>query len=143
MNRSSFVRRQLGASVLRVMLALCPAVALAVCNDCGRVVSVQQVTTQGKTSGVGAVVGGVGGAVIGNQFGSGTGRTAMTVAGAAGGAYVGNRVEKSRKTKKKWVVSVDMESGGRKSFNYSRKPEFREGDNVMVRDGKLLLVVKQ
>ncbi len=40
--------------------------------------------------GVGALIGGV----IGNQFGSGSGKTLATVAGAIGGGYVGNEVAK-------------------------------------------------
>lgn len=40
--------------------------------------------------GVGALIGGV----IGNQFGSGDGKTLATVAGAIGGGYVGNEVAK-------------------------------------------------
>lgn len=44
--------------------------------------------------GVGALIGGV----IGNQFGSGSGKTLATVAGAIGGGYVGNEVAKKNQT---------------------------------------------
>lgn len=44
--------------------------------------------------GVGALIGGV----IGNQFGSGDGKTLATVAGAIGGGYVGNEVAKKNQT---------------------------------------------
>lgn len=40
--------------------------------------------------GIGAVVGGL----LGNQVGSGDGKTLATVAGAVGGAYVGNEIAK-------------------------------------------------
>src|SRR2546425_7725702 len=56
----------------------------------GTVESVKEVTTPGDgSSGVGAIGGGIAGAVIGNQFGHGTGRSIMTVLGAAGGALAG------------------------------------------------------
>lgn len=42
--------------------------------------------------GIGAVVGGV----LGNQFGSGDGKTLATIAGAVGGGYVGNEIAKKQ-----------------------------------------------
>ncbi len=44
---------------------------------------------------VGTVVGGAGGALLGSQFGGGTGRLLATGVGAVGGAVVGNSVGKS------------------------------------------------
>lgn len=44
---------------------------------------------------IGTVLGGVGGAVIGSQFGSGTGRLVATVIGAGAGAFLGNQLGKS------------------------------------------------
>lgn len=55
-------------------ILLVPLPVLAACKDCGRVTSVALTTTEGKASGVGAVTGGVGGAVVGHQFGSGRGK---------------------------------------------------------------------
>lgn len=123
-------------------ILLVPLPVLAACKDCGRVTSVALTTTEGKASGVGAVAGGVGGAVVGHQFGSGRGNTAMTIAGAAGGAYAGHQVEKSMNKKNFWQVSVDMEEGGRKTFNFGAEPAFKAGDRVKVRDGKLLLIAE-
>jgi outer membrane lipoprotein SlyB len=51
---------------------------------------------EGRTSGAGAVVGGLVGALAGNQVGSGGGRTAATVAGGVAGAAIGNNVERNR-----------------------------------------------
>jgi outer membrane lipoprotein SlyB len=114
--------------------------AVAACSDCGRVASVNAVETEGKASGVGAVAGGVGGALIGNQFGKGGTKTALTVAGAAGGAYAGHQVEKSMSKKKTWQVAVNMDAGSKKTFNFESQPSFKTGDHVKVRDGKLLLL---
>lgn len=116
--------------------------AAAPCPDCGKVASVNMYETEGKASGVGAVAGGVGGALVGSQLGKGRGNTAMTVVGAAGGAYAGHQVEKSMNKKKGWKVVVNMENGEQRSFHYGSQPAFRTGDRVKVRDGKLLLLAE-
>ena len=106
------------------------------CNgDCGQVVSVRFVEEKGKGSGLGAVIGGVAGGVLGHQIGSGTGRTVATVAGAAGGAYVGNTVEKNKKTKSYWLVSIRMDNGNTRSFHYTNQPTVHEGERVKLIDG--------
>ncbi|MCR8699279.1 glycine zipper 2TM domain-containing protein [Campylobacter ureolyticus] len=42
---------------------------------------------------LGTAIGAVGGGVVGNQFGGGSGKKLATVAGAIAGGYAGNRVE--------------------------------------------------
>jgi uncharacterized protein YcfJ len=49
-----------------------------------------------KNSPVGIGVGAVIGGVLGNQIGSGDGKTLATIAGAVGGGYVGNEIAKSQ-----------------------------------------------
>src|SRR2546428_8195320 len=67
----------------------------------GTVESVKEVTTPGDgSSGVGAIGGGIAGAVIRNQFGHGTGRLIMTAPGAAGGAPGGKENQKQHKPTK-------------------------------------------
>lgn len=46
---------------------------------------------------VGTIAGAVVGGLLGNQVGSGRGRTAATVLGAAGGAYAGQKIEEGRR----------------------------------------------
>ena len=112
------------------------------CMDCGVVKSVKLLEKKGGSSGVGAVAGGVLGGIVGHQFGSGRGNTAMTIAGAAGGAYAGNEVEKNKNKKKYWSVSVKMDNGTTRTYSYSNKPEFRQGDRVKTLDGRLALVAQ-
>lgn len=112
------------------------------CADCGVISEIRVVERQGQASGVGAVAGGVGGALIGNQMGKGKGNTAMTIVGAAGGAYAGHQVEKSMKKTRGWEVVVDMDDGRKQNFSYKSEPAYRKGDKVVVRDGKLLLVAQ-
>ena len=104
-------------------------------NDCGQVISVRLVEEKGKSSGLGAVVGGVAGGVLGHQIGSGTGRTVATIAGAAGGAYVGNTVEKNKKTNSYWLVAIKMDNGNTRSFHYTNQPTVHEGERVKLVDG--------
>lgn len=74
-----------------------PEQSYTVNYNLGRVQSVNVIHIQqpGATSGGGAIIGGLGGGVIGNQFGKGNGRKAMTILGAVVGAGVGNSVESS------------------------------------------------
>jgi hypothetical protein len=67
--------------------------AASICSTCGRVESVQAIEQAAPATGVGAVAGGVLGAVVGNQIGKGNGRTAATVLGAVGGGYAGHEIE--------------------------------------------------
>jgi outer membrane lipoprotein SlyB len=107
------------------------------CLDCGVVESVHLVEVKGQGTGIGAVAGGVAGALLGNQFGHGNGRTVMTLAGAAGGALAGNEVEKSARTTKHWNVSVRLESGSTRVVSYASQPAWRPGDHVRVVNGTL------
>lgn len=106
------------------------------CDNCGKVVNIQTVKVDGKGSGGGAVAGGIVGGALGHQFGSGSGKTAMTVLGVAGGAYAGNEIEKNAKSKTVWKVDVRMDYGETTHYTLHHKPDFREGDRVRVREGK-------
>lgn len=97
-----------------------PVVARApVCGDCGRIESVTPVQHAAPASGIGAVAGGVLGAVLGNQFGHGNGRAATTLLGAGGGAYLGNTVEKRTRTTTTYEVRVHMDNGTTRTFERS------------------------
>ncbi|MGH6625449.1 MAG: glycine zipper 2TM domain-containing protein [Burkholderiaceae bacterium] len=82
-----------------------------VCRNCGTVESVTPVQRSAPTSGVGAVAGGVAGALLGNQVGGGNGRAAMTVLGAVGGGFAGNAIEKNMKTQTSYQMRVRMRDG--------------------------------
>jgi outer membrane lipoprotein SlyB len=138
MNRS----RSLVASLVLAASAICAAPTVlaqsqgpTTCADCGRVLSVRFVQEKGKGTGLGAVAGGVLGGVIGHQIGGGTGQTVATIAGAAGGAYVGNEVEKNKRTEAYWLVTLKMDGGETRSFHYTNQPTVREGERVKLVDG--------
>lgn len=60
----------------------------------------------------GAVLGGVLGALAGDQFGKGNGNTLMTGAGAIAGAAAGSNIAKSanRGTAQEWIIKLDSGS---------------------------------
>jgi len=113
-----------------------PQVAAApACADCGVVESVRAVKRKGQASGVGAVAGGVLGAAVGNQFGKGNGRSAMTVLGAVGGGVAGHEVEKQVKSVVVHQVTVRMDDGSVRTIEQAQAP--RTGERVIVQ-GKTL-----
>lgn len=92
------------------------------CSYCGRVESVQAVQQAEPATGVGAVAGGVLGAVVGNQIGKGNGRTAATVLGAVGGGYVGHQVEQRSRTRTVYQVAIRMDDGSLRRFTRAQPP---------------------
>jgi outer membrane lipoprotein SlyB len=111
------------------------ATAPAACRDCGVVRSGRYVEEKGRSSGVGAVAGGVVGGLLGHQIGNGRGNTVATIVGAGAGAYAGNEIEKNRKKKVQWTVTLRMDDGRSRTFTYSTQPTVREGDRVKLVDG--------
>lgn len=104
----------------------------------GVVDAIQVVRANSGNSGTGAVAGGLAGALLGNQIGSGHGRTAATVAGAVGGALVGNEVEARRsQASDSYQVSVRMDNGDYRIVNQDSARELRVGDRVHLVDGRL------
>jgi outer membrane lipoprotein SlyB len=109
----------------------------APCKNCGVVEAVRAVQVQGEGTGLGAVAGGVTGAVVGSQFGKGNGRTAMGVLGAVGGAYAGHAVEKNVRTRTSYRVSVRMDDDTLRTLYSPNPPGFAVGDKVRVINGAL------
>jgi outer membrane lipoprotein SlyB len=111
------------------------------CATCGVVQSIRYVEQKGESSGLGMVAGGVVGGVIGHQFGSGRGNTVATVAGAAGGAYAGNEIEKNRKKKSYYSVTVKLDNGKTQTVTSGSKPTVKEGERVKIVDGNRLALI--
>ena len=110
----------------------------AYCSTCGVVEAISAVRQEGHGTGIGAVGGAVAGGVVGNQFGSGGGRTAMTLLGALGGGLAGNSVEKHLRSTTSYSVRVRMESGKTRYFTYHEAPPFQQGQRVRVQNGTLV-----
>ncbi|SAL37305.1 glycine zipper 2TM domain-containing protein [Caballeronia humi] len=110
----------------------------AYCSTCGTVEAISAVRREGHGTGIGAVGGAVAGGVVGNQFGSGHGRTAMTLLGALGGGLAGNSVEKHIRSETDYSVRVHMENGKTRYFTYHEAPPFQQGQRVRVQNGALV-----
>lgn len=88
--------------------------------------------------GLGTIAGAVVGGVLGNQVGSGGGRTAATLAGAAGGALAGNQMQKNMNggnSNDVYRVSIRMDSGMATTLIQQDPPNLRVGDRVRVENG--------
>ena len=104
----------------------------------GTVESVNEVTAPGEAKGLGVVAGGVAGAVLGHQVGSGRGNKIATILGAVGGAIAGNQVEKQARAEKRWDVTVRLDDGTTHTFSTPAEPAWRAGDRVRLHEGKVL-----
>lgn len=107
----------------------------------GRVTGVQVIQTQqpGRTSGAGAVIGGIGGAVIGNQIGGGSGRDVARIAGVVGGAIAGNAIEKNlnNRVAETYRISVQTDNGVLRAYDLTSNTDLRAGDRVRIENGQL------
>jgi outer membrane lipoprotein SlyB len=106
----------------------------------GTVRSVEPVgIAQDQPQGAGAVVGGVVGAVIGRQIAdSHHGRNVGTAVGAVAGAVIGNEIEKNARRDHSGVrISVTLDDGGLRRFDFKESGGLRVGDRVRV-EGNML-----
>lgn len=129
-------------------VAQAPEPARAICMSCGTVESVGAVQREAPASGVGAVAGGVLGAVVGNQVGKGGGRTAATVLGAVGGGLLGNTVEKRMQKTTVYQIGVRMENGQLRTVERAAPVSVGsrvtlEGDTLRTADGAAVPEVPQ
>jgi outer membrane lipoprotein SlyB len=92
------------------------------CSTCGVIEAVQAVKRKGEATGLGAVVGGVAGAALGNQVGGGNGRKAMTVIGAVGGGVAGHEIEKQARATTVYEVRVRMDDGTVRTLERTSAP---------------------
>lgn len=104
----------------------------AACADCGVIVEVKEVEVKGKGTGIGAVAGGVGGAVIGREVGDGS--RAGTAVGAVVGAVAGHQIERQVRAHKKYEITVRMNDGSTKNLSDETGAPitFKSGDKVRV-----------
>ena len=124
------------------VIAQAPAVK-AICMQCGTVESTTPIMRAAPASGVGVVAGGVVGAVLGNQVGGGSGKTAATILGAVGGGWAGNEIEKRVKKETVYEVKVRMENDSTRTFELAAPVSTgskvtAEGNSLRLADGNLV-----
>lgn len=106
----------------------------------GRITSIEYVppgaASVGSPNLIGAVVGGVAGAVLGRQIGSGSGRDAATVLGGVAGAVAGSQVGRehsvSSTTSPTYRISVLTDKGVTRTYEVPAAGELRVGDRVRI-----------
>ena len=106
----------------------------------GYVESVEVVPASGSQGpGIGAVGGAIAGGVLGNQIGSGSGRTAATVGGAVAGGVIGHQIEKrvNPGNPAQYRYRVRMDDGSYQTFTQEADANVRAGDRVRVENGRV------
>lgn len=99
----------------------------------GRITSIRGVEIEGNSTG-GTLVGAAAGGLLGNQIGSGSGRTAATVGGALVGGAVGSHAGKAVTAKQGLEIQVKLDDGGSISVvqEADKNESFSQGDRVRV-----------
>lgn len=108
-----------------------------ICDTCGLVQEVKQITKKGKGGALGMIGGAVAGGMLGSTIGKGDGKTVATVGGAVGGAVIGNEIQKKMTSKKVWVTTVKMKDGTVRTFEQEPQPAWVAGNTVKA-DGAVL-----
>ena len=106
------------------------AAAAPVCATCGVIDSYSAVKIQGENNGVGAVAGGLGGALVGSQIAGRHNHTIGGVVGAIGGGLLGNAIESHERTTTVYDVRVRMADGSMRTVRQSTVPNVGQRVNV-------------
>jgi outer membrane lipoprotein SlyB len=110
------------------------------CATCGTVESVKLIEAQNSDPKniIGTIAGGLLGGVLGNQVGGGSGKDAARIIGAIGGAYAGNRAQNNIDKNQIYRVTVRLQEGATRDFDYAEDPQVAVGTLVKV-EGDLLV----
>ena len=104
--------------------------AAPVCASCGVVEGYSAVKIQGQNNGVGAVAGGLGGALVGSKIGGRGNHTVGGIVGAIGGGLLGNAIESHERTVTEYDVRVRMEDGSTRTVRQAAVPNVGQRVNV-------------
>ena len=112
--------------------------AAPVCASCGVIDGYSAVQVRGQNNGVGAVAGGLGGALLGSKIAGRSNHTLGGVIGAVGGGLLGNAIESHERTITEYDVRVRMADGSVRTVRQASIPNV--GQHVSV-DGNSLRVI--
>jgi outer membrane lipoprotein SlyB len=112
--------------------------AAPACADCGVIDGYSAVQVQGQNNGVGAVAGGVGGALVGSKIAGRGNHSVGGVIGAIGGGLLGNAIESHERVVTVYDVRVRMADGTVRTVRQSTVPTV--GQRVSV-DGHTLRAI--
>lgn len=111
------------------------AAPVPACTNCGVIESYSAVQVQGQNNGVGAVIGGVGGAVAGSKIAGRGNHTLGGAIGAVGGGLLGNAIESHERQATAYDVQVRMTDGSIRTVRQATVPNV--GARVSVDGGVL------
>jgi outer membrane lipoprotein SlyB len=104
--------------------------SVPVCTTCGVIDSYSAVQVQGQSNGVGAVAGGLGGALVGSKIAGRGNHTLGGAIGAVGGGLLGNVIEKHERTVTEYDVRVRMNDGSIRTVRQATVPAVGTRVNV-------------
>ena len=115
--------------------------AAPACATCGVIDGYSAVQVQGQNNGVGAVAGGLGGALLGSKIAGRSNHTLGGVIGAVGGGLLGNAIESHERTGTVYDVRVRMADGSIRTVRQSTVPNVGqrvsvEGNTLRAIDGQ-------
>ena len=144
---SKFIKSVFIAAILLVSLGACSSYHKAgtaydaprYSSQQGRVIEIQVISEQSRTTGGGALLGAVLGGVVGHQLGGGSGKNVATGVGVIGGALVGNEVESSKTADSEiYRVTVRLDNGRSQSFDYRHIDNLQVGDRVRIENQQIV-----
>jgi outer membrane lipoprotein SlyB len=106
------------------------ATATPACASCGVVEGYSAVQVKGQNNGVGAVAGGVGGALLGSKVAGRNNHTLGGVIGAVGGGLLGNAIESHERVTTAYDVRVRMADGSTRTVRQAHVPSVGQRVNV-------------
>ena len=104
--------------------------AAPVCASCGVIDGYSAVQVKGQNNGVGAVAGGLGGALVGSKIAGRGNHSVGGVIGAIGGGLLGNAIESHERTATVYDVRVRMADGTVRTVRQSTVPNVGQRVNV-------------
>ncbi len=115
--------------------------AVPVCASCGVIDGYSAVQVKGENNGVGAVAGGLGGALVGSKIAGRGNHSVGGVIGAIGGGLLGNAIESHERTVTVYDVRVRMADGSVRTVRQSTIPNVGtrvnvEGNTLRAIDGQ-------
>lgn len=106
------------------------AAAAPVCASCGVVDGYSAVQVKSQNNGVGAVAGGLGGALVGSKIAGRGNHTLGGAIGAVGGGLLGNVIESHERTSTVYDVRVRMADGSVRTVRQASIPNVGQRVNV-------------
>jgi outer membrane lipoprotein SlyB len=106
------------------------AAAAPVCTTCGVIDGYSAVQVKGENNGVGAVAGGLGGALLGSKIAGRGNHTLGGAIGAVGGGLLGNAIESHERQTTVYDVRVRMADGSVRTVRQATIPNVGQHVNV-------------